>query len=269
MQDIENVRKVKYGNNVRYTFGKSKDLMEIPYLLDIQKTSYKNFIEHGISDVLKEFSPISDYAGKADIYFLGFTLDDKPKISKKEAKRKGSSYSVSLKVKVRLVLKETGEVIEQDIFLGDVPYMTDEGTFIYNGIERVVVSQIVRSPSAYYEYTIDKTGRKLYHSTLIPTRGSWFEIEQREREPEYLRVSLNKGGKISLGVFLKCFGLSGEKILEIFGDNHIMKETLAHDHIDTQADALIELSRRTRPSEIPNVEATKQFIFSQFFNEHL
>ena len=266
MLDKENVRKVKYGNNVRYTFGKAKEVMEVPQLLDIQKKSYKDFIENGIGEVLKEFSPITDYAGKADIYFLDYSLEPQPKITKKEAKRKGSSYSVALKVKVRLVIKETGEVIEQEVFLGDVPHMTEEGTFIYNGIERVVVSQIVRSPSVYYNYSIDKTGRKLYNCTLMPTRGSWFEIEQREREPEFLRVALDKGGKIGLGVFLKCFGLTNDKILEIFGNNHIMKTTIEHDPFDTQADALIELSRRTRPSEIPSVEATKQFIFSQFFS---
>ena len=266
MLNTKNIKKVKYGNNVRYTFSKAKEVIEVPYLLEVQKNSYKKFIESGIGEVLKEFSPISDYSGKADIYFLDYQLEPRPKLSKEETKRKGGHYSVALKVKVRLVIRETGEAIEQEIFLGDVPFMTDEATFIFNGIERVIVSQIVRSPSVYYSYNIDKTGRKIYNCTLMPTRGSWLEIEQREKEPNYMRVALDKGGKIGLGVFLKCFGFTNEKLLDIFGNNEMMKATLEKDGIDTQAEALIELSKKTRPSEIPSVEATKQFIFSQFFS---
>lgn len=144
--------------------------------------------------------------------------------------------------------------------------MTDDGTFIFNGIERVVVSQLVRSPSVYYKRTIDKTGKELYNCTLIPTRGSWLEMEQKEKDPNFIRVCLDKGGKIGLGVFLKCFGFTRDQILDIFGNNEIMRVTLDKDAIETQHDALIELSKKTRPSEIPSAEATKQFIFSQFFS---
>ncbi len=266
MLDTKNIKKVKYGNNVRYTFGKTKNVPELPYLLEIQKSSYYKFIKDGIKEVLEEFSPITDYAGKAEVYFLDFTLEDKPKLSKAETKRKSANYTVALKAKVRLVIKETGEVIESDVFLGDVPYMTEEGTFIFNGIERVCVSQIVRSPSVYFSKTVDKTGREIFASTLNPKRGSWLEIEQREKDPTSLRVALDKGGKISLGIFLKCFGLTREQILEAMGDNELMKATLDKDGFETQHDALIELSRKTRPGEIPSAEATKQFIFSQFFS---
>lgn len=266
MLDMQNVKKVKYGNNVRYNFSKTKEVLEIPYMLEVQKDSYYKFLKEGIGEALVEFSPITDYAGKAEVHFLDYTLEERPKLSKAETKRKGANYTIALKCKVRLVIKETGEVIESEVFLGDVPYMTEEGTFIFNGIERVVVSQIVKSPSVYYSKTIDKTGRELFSSTLSPKRGSWLEIEQKEKDPNFLRVALDKGGKISLGIFLKCFGLTREQILNAFGDNEIMKATLDHDGFETQNDALMELSRKTRPSEIPNAEATKQFIFSQFFS---
>ena len=168
MLNTQNIKKVKYGNTVRYTFGSSKEVADMPYLLEIQKDSYQKFIKEGIKQVLEEFSPIADYSGKAEVYLLDYTLEDSPKLSIAETKRKGANYTVSLKVKVRLVIKETGEVIESEVFLGDVPYMTEEGTFIFNGIERVVVSQLVRSPGVYYDSVIDKTGRELFHSTLIP-----------------------------------------------------------------------------------------------------
>ena len=266
MLDTKNIRKVKYGNNVRYTFGKTKDVIELPYLLEIQKDSYYKFLKTGIQEVLDEFSPITDYSGKAEVYLLDCSLGDKPKFSKAETKRKGTNYTIPLTVKVRLVIKETGEVIESDVFLGDVPLMTEEGTFIFNGIERVVVSQIVKSPSVYYSKTVDKTGREIFASTLNPKRGSWLEIEQREKDPNALRVALDKGGKLSLGIFLKCFGLTSERILDIFGNDEVIKGTLEKDGFETQNDALMELSRKTRPSEIPNAEATKQYIFSQFFS---
>ena len=266
MLDTKNIRKVKYGNNVRYTFGKTKDVIELPYLLEIQKDSYNKFLKTGIKEVLDEFSPITDYSGKAEVYLLDCKLGDTPKLSKAETKRKGANYTIPLTVKVRLVIKETGEVIESDVFLGDVPLMTEEGTFIFNGIERVVVSQIVKSPSVYFSKTVDKTGREIFASTLNPKRGSWLEIEQREKDPNALRVALDKGGKLSLGIFLKCFGLTSEKILDIFGNNEVIKGTLEKDGFETQNDALMELSRKTRPSEIPNAEATKQYIFSQFFS---
>ena len=265
MLNTQNIRKVKYGNNVRYSFNKVKEV-EPPYLLEVQKNSYKKFIEEGIGEVLKEFSPIQDYSGKAEVYFLDYTLEDKPKLTKAETKRKGGHFTVALKVKVRLVIKETGEMVESEVFLGDVPYMTNQGTFIFNGIERVVVSQIVRSPSVYYSKHLDKTGRELFACALNPKRGSWLEIEQRDKDPNQLKVYLDKGGKISLGIFLKCFGLTKEEILDVFGNNEIMKATLDKDAYETQHDALVELSKKTRPSEIPSAEATKQYIFSQFFS---
>ncbi len=266
MQNIPLTRKVKYGNNVRQTFGEHKEVVEMPYLLEVQKKSYERFLKEGIGEVLKEASPITDYSGKAEVYFLGYTLDEQPKYTRKEAKRRGGNYTIALKVKVRIVIKETGEIIENEVFLGDVPYMTDDATFIFNGTERVVINQIVRSPSAYYSKTVDKTGRELFNCTVMPLDGSWLEMEQKEKDPNFIRVSLDKGGKISLGVFLKCFGLLKNDILDIFGNNDIMKATLDKDVAETQHDALIELSRKTRPSEIPSAEATKGYIFSQFFS---
>ena len=266
MQNTPLTRKVKYGNNVRQTFGAHKEVIEMPYLLEVQKKSYERFLKEGIARVLKEASPISDYSGKADVYFLDYTLDDHPKCSRKEAIRKGTNYTIAMRVKVRIVIKETGEVIENEVFLGDVPYMTEDATFIFNGTERVIINQIVRSPSAYYSKSVDKTGRELFSLTLMPLDGSWLEMEQKEKDPNFIRVSLDKGGKISLGVFLKCFGLTRGEILDAFGDNEIIKATLDKDVVETQHDALIEYSRKTRPSEIPSAEATKNFMFSQFFS---
>ena len=266
MLNTQNIKKVKYGNNVRYNFSKTKEVLEVPYLLELQKSSYDSFIKKGIGEVLQEFSPITDYAGKAEVYLLDYYLEDKPRYSKAETKRKSANYTVALKAKVRLVIKESGEVIESEVFLGDVPYMTEEATFIFNGIERVVVSQIVRSPSVYFSKTVDKTGRELFASTLNPKRGSWLELEQKEKDPNFIRVALDKGGKISLGIFLKCFGLTSEQILDAMGNHEIMRGTLEKDGFESQHDALLELSRKTRPSEIPNADATKQFIFSQFFS---
>ena len=267
MLNKDNIKKVKYGNNTRYTFGRAKEITDLPYLLEIQKDSYRDFIERRIGEILQEFSPIIDYSGKAEIHFLDYSIEEKPKISKSEAKRIRASFTVALKVKVRLVIIETGEMIEQEVFLGDVPYMTNEATFIYNGIERVIVSQLVRSPSAYFSSTIDKTGRSLYSSSLIPERGSWLEMEQKERDPNFVRVYLDKGGKISLGVFLKCFGFSKEQLQDIYGNNPIMNSILEKDVAQTQNEALIELSNKTRPNEIANPDATKQYIFSQFFSK--
>jgi len=192
MQNTPLTRKVKYGNNVRQTFGAHKEVIEMPYLLEVQKKSYERFLKEGIARVLKEASPISDYSGKADVYFLDYTLDDHPKCSRKEAIRKGTNYTIAMRVKVRIVIKETGEVIENEVFLGDVPYMTEDATFIFNGTERVIINQIVRSPSAYYSKSVDKTGRELFSLTLMPLDGSWLEMEQKEKDPNFIRVSLDK-----------------------------------------------------------------------------
>lgn len=257
------IKKVKCGKVERFSFSKINEPIEMPYLLDIQKSAYKYFLETGISEVLEEFSPITDYSGKAEIYFVNYTLDPSSKYSREECKRKGITYSMALKSRVRLVRKEDGEVIEQDVFLGDIPLMTEEGSFIFNGIERVVVSQIVRSPSVYFDEEQDKTGKWLYHGTIIPTRGTWIEVEQNAND--IVKVVVDRSSKVTLGVFLKCFGFSSEQIAEMFGNNALVLNTLSKEIQQTQEEALIELSKKMRPSEIPSAEATNNYINQLFF----
>lgn len=258
------MKKTKYGKVERINFSKIEEPIEMPYLIAIQKEAYKDFLEHGIAEILEEFSPITDYSGKAEIYFVDYSLDPTSKYSKKECKRKGITYSVALRATIRMVRKEDGEVLEQkDVFLGDIPLMTEEGSFIFNGVERVVVSQIVRSPSAYFAKEQDKTGKWLFNGTIIPTRGTWIEIEQNVND--ILKVVIDRSSKVSLGVFLKCFGYTSKQIAEMFGNNPIILNTLEKESAETQEDALIELSRKMRPSEIPSAEATYNFINSLFF----
>ena len=262
-QTIPTFKKSKYGKVERVNFSKFQEPIEMPYLIAIQKEAYKQFLEKGIAEILEEFSPITDYSGKAEIYFVDYTLDPTSKYSKMECKRKGTTYAVSLRAKVRLVRKEDGEVVEQEVFLGDIPLMTEEGSFIFNGIERVVVSQIVRSPSAYFAKEQDKTGKYLFDGTIIPTRGTWIEVEQNIND--VLKVVIDRSSKVTLGVFLKCFGYTSSQIKEIFGNNPIILNTLDKETQETQEEALIELSKKMRPSEVPSAEATYNFINSLFF----
>ena len=257
------IKNVKYGKVERKSFAKIDELIEMPYLLDVQKSVYKEFLEKGIGEILEEFSPITDYSGKAEIYFVNYTLDPTSKYTREECIRKGVTYSVALKARVRLVRKEDGEVIEQEVFLGDIPLMTEEGSFIFNGIQRVIVSQIVRSPSVYFDTVQDKTGKWLFNGTIIPTRGTWIEVEQNAND--ILKVVVDRSSKVSLGVFLKCFGLDSKQICELFGNDPLILNTLEKETQQTQEEALIELSKKMRPSEIPSAEATHNYINSLFF----
>ena len=264
MQDkMPNMRKKMYGKNERFTFQKLDDIVDIPNLLDIQKVAYKEFLEEGISEVLKEISPISDYSGKAKLYLFEPNLDTKPKYDKFECKRRGASYIIPLKVKARFVVEDTGESIDQEVYLGDIPLMTEEGSFVFNGIERVVVSQIVRSPSVYF--SMDKDDLSTLHSQMIPTRGSWLELEQGANE--IIKVIVNRESKITLGLFLKCFGFTADEILHMFGDNEYIKNILDKEPQNTQEEALIELSKKMRPSEVPSADATRNYINLLFFSD--
>ena len=262
-QSNPTIKRTKHGKVERVNFSKINEPIDMPYLIAIQKDAYKQFLEKGIAEILEEFSPITDYSGKAEIYFVDYTLDSTSKYSKAECKRKGITYSVALKARVRLVRKEDGEVVEQEVFLGDIPLMTEEGSFIFNGIERVVVSQIVRSPSAYFAKEQDKTGKYLFNGTIIPTRGTWVEVEQNVND--ILRVVIDRSSKVTLGVFLKCFGFTSKQIKDTFGNNPLILNTLDKEVQETQEEALIELSKKMRPSEVPSAEATYNFINSLFF----
>ncbi len=264
MQDkMPNMRKRMYGKNERFTFQKLDEIVDIPNLLDIQKEAYKEFLEKGISEVLKEISPISDYSGKAKLYLFEPNLDSKPKYDKFECKRRGASYIIPLKVKARFVVEDTGESIDQEVYLGDIPLMTEEGSFVFNGIERVVVSQIVRSPSVYFSK--EKEDLSTLHSQMIPTRGTWLELEQGANE--IIKVIIDRSSKITLGLFLKCFGLSADEILNLFGGNEYIKNVLEKEPQNTQEEALIELSKKMRPSEVPSADATRNYINLLFFSD--
>ena len=260
---LSNIKKVKFGKTERYSFGRSENIPPIQDLLELPKQSYKNFLEKGIGDILNEFSPIVDFSGKAYLYFVDYHVDLNPRFSKLECKRKGITYSVPLKVKVRLVITETGEAREQEVFLGDIPYMTEDGSFISNGSEKVVVNQIVRSPGVYYDGEMDKTGKELFKAVMIPFRGTWLELEQSSAD--VVKMVLDRSSKVTIVTFLKCFGLTNQEIEKYFGDNRIVKSLLEKEEMKTQEECLVELARRMRPNDIPDANATRKFINDIFF----
>lgn len=263
MQESPYFKKIKSGRTSRFSFAKLDETLPIPDLLEIQKNAYQEFLDSGVRKVLDEFSPISDYSGKAKLYLLDADLSSSPKYSIKECKRRGSSYTLPLKVKARFVLEETGEAVDQDVFLGDIPLMTEEGSFVFNGIERVVVSQIVRSPSAYF--TREKDNNATLRSQLIPTRGMWIEIEQGANE--ILKIVLDRGSKITLGLFLKCFGFTKDEILKFFGNNSYIQNVLDKEPQQTQEEALLEFARKTRPTDVPSAESTRNYLNLFFFSD--
>ena len=258
-----NLKKVKSGKSIRYTFGQFRDCVEVPPLLEIQKNSYKNFLENGIKQVLDEFFPLTDYSGKAKLYITEILPFAEPKFDVTECKRRGSTYSSPLKVKARFVVEETGQAVEQEVFLGDVPMMTEQGSFVFNGIERVVINQIVRAPSVYLKR--EKEDNTTLKAQMIPVHGTWIEVVQGANE--MLKIMLERKNKLSLGVFLKCFGFTNEEIIKLFGNNRYVKNVLDKEPQTTQEEALIEFSRKTRPSDIPSAENTRSFINASFFTD--
>ena len=264
MQEALKIKKVKYGNAERYSFAKIDEDVEPPYLLEIQKKPYKEFLEKGIGEVLDEYSPIVDYSDKAELYFTGYKVESKPKYTKEECRRARQNYTVPLKVNARLVLKETGEVIEQEVFMGDIPLMSEEGYFIVNGVERVIISQIIKSASVYFDKTIDKSGKNEITATLHSPRGTRLSIEQNHTDT--LKIIINANSKVSAGVFLKACGLTNEKILEIFDNDPVIANTLEKEPQVTEEECLIEIAKRTRPSEVPDANATRQYLFDTFFS---
>ena len=261
-------KKVKYGSKAeRLSFAKINEPIDVPYLVAIQKDAYNKFLEFGIGETIKEFSPIEDFSGKAELHFLDYRLEGSPKYDRAECRRRGLTYSVPIKVNARLINKETGEAIDQSVFLGDVPLMTDEGSFLISGVDRVIVSQIVRSPGVYYEMIDDKnTGKHTFKNTVIPTRGTWLEFEQTQLDT--IRVIIDRGVKVSAGLLLKGLGLGGDdEIAALFGNNPLIVETLKKEIQKTQEDALLELAKKLKPSELPSAEAIKGYINNMFFTD--
>ena len=256
---------IKYEKSTRKTFAKIGDFIEMPNLIKVQKDSYDWFIEEGLGEVLKDISPIVDYSGNLVLEFFDYYMEEKTKYSVEEAKERDATYSTRLHVKVRLINRETGEIKEQEIYLGDFPLMTDSGTFIINGAERVVVSQLVRSPGCYYADDYDKTGKKIYTSTVMPIRGAWIEYETDGNDVFWARVDRTR--KIPVTSLLRAIGLAtDEQIVALFGEESKILATLQKDPIKTADEALIEIYKKLRPGELPTVDAARNLFNGLFFD---
>ncbi len=259
------MREVKNEKTSRMTFGNIKEVVDMPNLIQVQKDSYNWFVTQGLKEVFNECFPITDYSGKLVLDFVDYHFNEETKYSIEEAKARNTTYATRLMVKVRLINRETGEVKEQEIFMGDFPVMTDYGTFVINGAERVVVSQLVRSPGCYYEKSYDKLGKKLYAGTIMPNRGAWLELETDSNDIYYIRI--DKARKVPVTLMLRAIGLSTDSdILNVFGDDERIKATLAKDTIKSQDEALIEIYRRLRPGEMPSIEAATNLFSGLFYD---
>ena len=259
------VKEVKHEKCSRKTFAKIGDSIEMPNLIKVQKDSYDWFVEEGLGEILRDVSPIVDYSGNLILEFLDYYFEDKTKYTVEEAKERDATYSTRLHVKVRLINRETGEIKEQEIYLGDFPLMTDSGTFIINGAERVVVSQLVRSPGCYYDSSYDKTGKKIYTSTVMPLRGAWIEYETDANDVFWARVDRTR--KLPVTSLLRAIGIvTDEQIRELFGEEAKIEASIQKDPIKTGEDALIEIYKKLRPGELPTVDAARNLFSGLFFD---
>ncbi len=256
---------VQVGKKERMSYSRISEVAEIPNLIQIQTESYKWFIEEGLKEVFDDFSPIKDYAGNLILEFIDHRFSDEPKYSQKECKERDVTYAAPLKVTVRLVNKETGEVKAQEVFMGDLPIMTDRGTFIYNGAERVVVTQLVRSPAPYYEEMTDKSNTKLYGATIIPNRGAW--LEYSTETGDYVAVRIDRARKQPITTFLRALGLgTDDMIFSVFGPDPQLAKTIEKDVARTEEDGLKEIYKKMRPGEPPTEENARNLIIATFFD---
>ena len=260
------VHEIKIGKRSRMSFSNIEEVLDMPDLIEIQKNSYKHFLEVGLREVLNDISPITDYSENLILEFVDYYLDDNPKYEVEECKERDVNFAVALKVVVRLINKETGEMKEQEVFMGDFPLMTEKGTFIINGAERVIVSQLVRSPGVYYDVSIDKTGKPLYSATVIPNRGAWLEYETDSNDCYWVRVDRTR--KLPMTVLVRAMGCgTDQEITDLFGDADFLSATFKKDSAKSVEDGLIEIYRRLRPGEPPTVESAKMLIESLFFDQ--
>jgi len=259
------VHPVTLGRTTRMSFSRIEEILEMPDFIEIQKNSYKNFLDEGLMEVLRDVSPITDYTGNLIMEFVGYTLEDKPKCTIEECKERDATYAAPLKVKARLINKETGEVKEQEIFMGDFPLMTENGTFIINGAERVIVSQLVRSPGVYFDQNIDKVGKKLFSATIIPNRGAWLEYETDSNDVLYVRIDRTR--KLPITVLVRAMGYGTDlDILEILGEDERVLATIQKDNAKSEEEGLLEIYKRLRPGEPPTVESATQLVHNLFFD---
>ena len=260
-----NVKPEKFGKTTRMTFSKINEVMQIPNLIEVQKDSYKWFLDKGLKEVFRDVADITDFSGNLALSFVDYRMDDTPKYTVKECKERDTTYAAPLRVTARLLNKETGEIKENEVYMGDFPLMTESGTFVINGAERVIISQLVRSPSVYFDMTHDKTGKELYSATVIPNRGAWLEYETDQNDLFYVRIDKNR--KIYITTFIRALGLSSNTdILEFFGYDERIKATLEKDTTINTEQALIEVYKRLRPGEPPTLETAQAHLDGLFFD---
>ncbi len=259
------VKDVYYGKTLRKSFARHKEILEMPNLLEVQKNSYRWFLEKGLREVFRDVASITDYAGNLELSFIDYTMDEQPKYDVDECKRRDVNYAAPIKVKVRLRNKETEEIKEQEIFMGDLPLMTNAGTFIINGAERVIVSQLVRSPGIYYSRNADKAENLTYATTVIPYRGAWLEYETDLSDVFYVRIDKNR--KLPVTAFIRAVGPKTDaEILELFGEDPRIVATLEKDTCKTYEDAMLEIYRKLRPGEPPTVDSAESLLNALFFD---
>ena len=267
------VHPVKQGKRTRMSFARVEEALAVPDLIEVQKNSYQHFLKVGLKEALDDVSPISDYNNAIKLEFVDYTLDDTPKNTVEKCKERDCTYATQLKVRVRLTVKETGEIKETDVYMGDFPVMTDYGTFIINGAERVIVSQLVRSPGVYFSRAIDKSGAYLYSSQIIPNRGAWIEYDTDSNNVVYARV--DRARKLPATVLLRAMGVESDAaITELLGSDERVSATLAKDSDEGASDhfanrrdqALMQIYAKMRPGEPPSVESATTLINNTFFD---
>ena len=261
----DRIKDVYYGKTLRKSFARHKEILEMPNLLEIQKKSYQWFLDKGLREVFKDVSCITDYAGNLELSFIDYSMDEPPKYNVEECKARDATYAAPIKVRVRLRNKETEEIKEQEIFMGDFPLMTQGGTFVINGAERVIVSQIVRSPGIYYSHTEDKAGGITYATTVIPYRGAWLEYETDLSDVFYVRIDKNR--KLPITCLIRAVGPKTDaEIIEMFGEDPRILATLEKDTCKTYEEALLEIYRKLRPGEPPTVDSAESLLNALFFD---
>ena len=266
MEPNKMVKPVQMGKNTRMTFSKINEVIDMPNLIEIQKDSYNWFVTEGLMDVFKDMAAITDYSGNLELSFIDYRIDEQPKYSVTECKSRDTTYAAPLRVTARLTNKETGEIKESEVFMGDFPLMTDSGTFVINGAERAIVSQLVRSPGVYFARKIEeKTGKKLFSSTIIPNRGAWIEYETNVNDVLYVRIDKNR--KLPVTTFVRALGIgTNEQIRQLLGEDERLSATLEVDETKTTEDALVEVYKKLRPSEPVTIEGAKTYLEQLFFD---
>ncbi len=259
------IRTLQLGDTTRMSYSKINEVLEMPNLIEVQKNSYQWFLDKGLKEVFEDISPITDFSGNLVLEFIDFSLDSEPKYSVEECKERDATYAASLKVKARLYNRELDELKEQEIFMGDFPLMTETGTFIINGAERVIVSQLVRSPGIYYASDFDKVGKKLLSSTVIPNRGAWLEYETDSNDVFYVRVDRTR--KVPVSVLIRAMGVGSDaEIIDLFGEEPKILATLEKDTSKSYEEGLIEIYKKLRPGEPPTVESSASLLNGMFFD---